>query len=101
MPRGRPAKIGDRCTNRNGYECVKTPDGWKGIHIVLMEEYLERPLLPTEFVAYKDGHKPPVTLDMIELRTRGDGKSKAARIAAIDARISELEAERAFLDEDE
>jgi hypothetical protein len=102
MGRGQRAQVGDRQVNKNGYEYVKTKDGWKGSHILVMEKHLGRPLLPGEYVAFLNGHRPPVTLDMIELRKRGDRKSKAARLAAIDARIEELQAERqALLEEDD
>jgi hypothetical protein len=99
LARGQRAQVGDRQVNRNGYEYVKTEGGWKGSHIIVMEEHLGRALLPGEYVAFKNGHRPPITLDMIELRKRGDKKSKAARIAALDARIEELQAERTALEE--
>jgi hypothetical protein len=101
MARGNKAQVGDTCVNRNGYEYVKTETGWVGSHILLMEHMIGRQLAPGEYVAFKNGHTPPITPDMIELRKRGDRKTKAARLAALDARIEELQAEReALLKED-
>lgn len=101
MPRGRKAQIGDRTVNRNGYEFVLTDEGWKGSHVVLMEEHLGRKLASNEYVGFLNGHIPPVTLDMIELRKRGDRKSKRSRIAEIEARIEELTAELEHLRREE
>lgn len=101
MPRGVKAPIGTRTINRNGYEYVRTEAGWVGSHVHLMEEHLGRPLEPYEYVAFKNGHQPPVTLEMIELRRRGDKKSKASRIAEIEARIEELQGELEILKREE
>lgn len=101
MPRGQRAQLGDRTVNRNGYEYIRTETGWKGSHIVLMEEHLGRSLEPGEYVAFKNGHESPVTMDMIELRKRGDKRSRRSRIAEIEARIEQLEAERAILLQEE
>lgn len=100
MPRGQRAEIGDTKVNRNGYEYTKTQDGWIGSHVLLMEKHLGRKLLPGEYVAFLNGHKPPVTLDMIELRKRGDKRTPQHRLAELDARIEELTLERdALLEE--
>jgi hypothetical protein len=101
MPRGKRAEIGDRTVNKNGYEFVRTEEGWKGAHIIVMEQHLGRPLEPNEYVAFKNGHTPPITLDMIELRKRGDRKSRASRIAEIEARIEELQGELEHLKREE
>jgi hypothetical protein len=101
MPRGKRAQVGDVCINKNGYEYRKTEDGWVGTHTLVMEEKLGRKLLPGEFVAFLNGHTPPITLTMIELRKHGDRKSKAARIAAIEARMEELQAELLTLQEED
>jgi hypothetical protein len=93
MPRGQRSNDGDRTVNRNGYEATRVNGVWVGSHILLMEEHLGRKLLPGEYVAFKNGHKPPVTIDMIELRRHGDRKSRAARTAAIEERIEQLQAE--------
>jgi hypothetical protein len=94
MPRGQKAEIGDKTVNKLGYEYTKTKDGWVGTHILVMERHLGRKLDPGEFVAFLNGHKPPITLEMLILRKRGDKKSPQHRLAEIDARIEELQAER-------
>jgi hypothetical protein len=101
MPRGKQSQVGDTTINKNGYEYRKTENGWVGTHILVMEEKLGRKLLPGEYVAFLNGHNPPVTLDMIELRKHGDHRSKAARIAVIESRIEELQAELLSLQEEE
>jgi hypothetical protein len=101
MPRGKTSKPGTRTINKNGYGYIKTEDrGWVGEHILVMEEHLGRRLEPGEYVQFKsDDHTPPITLDMIELRKRGDFRSRKARIAQIEARIAELQAEKERLEE--
>lgn len=103
MPRGQAAKPGDKTTNANGYEYTRTADrGWVGTHILVMEEKLKRQLRPGEYVQFvKDHRKRPITIDMLELRRRGDFRSKSlARIAQIEARIAELQAEKELLEKD-
>jgi len=103
MPRGQRAKVGDKTTNQNGYEYTRTEErGWVGSHILLMEEHLGRELRPGEYVAFVGAnHSPPLTLDMIELRQRGDFRTTAkARIAQIETRIEELQAEKELLEEE-
>jgi hypothetical protein len=100
MPRGYIAQVGDVTVNKNGYEYTRTEHGWVATHILIMEEHLGRRLEPGERVFFRDGHKPPITLDMIELRKHGDKASKAARIAAIEARMEELQAELETLQEE-
>jgi hypothetical protein len=101
MPRGHRSQLGDVTINKNGYEYIRTEEGWTGSHIIVMEKHLGRKLEPYEFVAFKNGHKPPITIDMVELRRRGDRKSKAARIAEIESKIEDLQAELEIIkDED-
>jgi len=101
MARGQRSRVGDKTVNQNGYEYTKTDDrGWVGSHILVMEEHLGRLLRPGEYVAFVGAnHSPPITMDMIELRRRGDFRTSAkARIAQIEARIEELQAEREALE---
>ncbi len=100
IPRGQKAKVGDKTVNKLGYEYVRTKTGWKGSHVLVMEKHLGRELLPGEYVTFKNGHKPPITFDMLELRKRGDKKSPRARIAVIEDRIRELEAELEYLQQE-
>jgi hypothetical protein len=93
MPRGQQAEIGTRTQNRNGYWQTKTEGGWTADHILVMEASIGRKLRPNEFVKFKTEDRGNINLDNLELRTRGDAKSPAARLAAIEVRIEELEAE--------
>lgn len=101
MPRGKTSQPGTRTINKNGYAYIKTEDrGWVGEHILVMEEHLGRQLKAGEYVQFKtENHSPPVTLDMLELRRKGDFRSIKARIAQIEARIADLTAEKAHLEE--
>ena len=100
MPRGKVSQPGTRTINKNGYSYIKTEDrGWVGEHILVMEQHLGRQLEAGEYVQFKsENHSPPITLDMLELRRKGDFRSVKARIAQIDARIAELGAEKALLE---
>jgi hypothetical protein len=103
MPRGKAAEIGDIKVNDNGYGYTKTERGWVATHQLLMERHLGRELEPGEYVSFKAGApRHPALLENIELRRRGDKKtSNRHRLAQIDARIEELQAEREILLEEE
>jgi hypothetical protein len=58
-----------------------------------MEEKLGRKLEPNEFVKFIDNDRTHITIDNLELRTRGDRKSPQARLSILEARIEELQAE--------
>src|ERR1700744_1143440 len=94
MPRGQLATPGTETINQNGYVQVKTEKrGWVAKHTLMMEEHIGRELRPNEFVKFKDNDRKNLVLSNLELRTRGDSKSPAARLAAVEARIEELQAE--------
>lgn len=99
MTRGQRAEVGDETTNRNGYTYVRTVDrGWVAKHQLVLEEHIGRQLLPGEYVRFKSNNKQDLSLDNIELRRKGDNKTSiASRLAAIDARIEELQAEKELL----
>lgn len=102
MPKGKRSAVGDRTVNQNGYAYIKTSDrGWTAEHQLFAEEnILGRRLLPGEYVEFvcEPEDRYPVTEEKIRVRRRGDHRSKvAARIAQIDARIEELQAERGHL----
>ena len=58
-----------------------------------MEEKLGRRLEKGEFVKFIDNDRGNLSPDNLELRTRGDRKSPQARLAILEARIEELQAE--------
>lgn len=99
MPRGQRAAVGDTKVNDNGYQYTKTEDrGWVGTHQLMMEALVGRQLLPGEYVAFKSSNKLDFSSDNLELRRKGDKKTSINhRLAQIEARIEELEAERDLL----
>ena len=93
MARGQEKKVGDTFVNANGYEYTKTADrGWLGTHVLVMEKHIDRRLRSNERVCFKVGKKP--VIENLELRIRGDRKSTRARLAQVEARILDLQAER-------
>lgn len=86
--------MGSTFINKNGYHHTKTEDrGFVATHTLLMEEKLGRRLASNEFVKFIDNDRSNVTIDNLELRTRGDSKSPQARLATLESRIEELQAE--------
>jgi hypothetical protein len=93
MPKGQHAEVGATFTNQNGYHHTKTEEGWRATHTMLMEQKLGRKLARNEFVKFIDGNRSNLDPSNLELRTRGDAKSPQARLAVLDSRIEELQAE--------
>jgi hypothetical protein len=94
MPRGQAAEVGATFVNQNGYHHTKAEGrGFVATHILLMEEKLGRQLEKTEFVKFIDNDRTNLEPSNLELRVRGDSKSPQARLAAVEARIEELQAE--------
>lgn len=92
MPRGNAAVVGTERVSQNGYLYVKTPQGWKLKHQIVVEELMGRPLDKDERVKFKDGDRTnldPFNLVVYIVKE----KSKAARIAEIEAKIEALQAE--------
>lgn len=99
MPRGQRAAVGDTKVNDNGYQYTKTEDrGWVGTHQLAMEELIGRQLLPGEYVSFNSNDKLNFSEANLTLRRKGDKKTSINhRLAQIEARIEELEAERDLL----
>lgn len=71
-PSGRAADIGTRAAAGNGYVKVKTAEGWRLEHRVVMEQQLGRPLLPNERVHHKNGRRDDNGPENLELwRVKG------------------------------
>src|SRR4051812_28467979 len=92
MPRGSAAAVGTERVSQNGYRYVKEPQGWKLVHQVVAERTLGRALLPNERVKFKDGDRTNLDPDNILVYTSRE-RSKASRIAELEAKIEELQAE--------
>lgn len=93
MPRGQAQPIGAKFVNQNGYAHTKTEDGWVADHVLIAEQNLGRKLRPNEYAKFQDGDRTNLDPSNIVVRTRGDAKSPQARLAAVEARIEELQAE--------
>lgn len=96
MPRGTKAKVGSKMTSANGYHYVRTETGWRLAHHLIAERALGRPLASNERAVFRDGNRNNLAPDNIAVLEKGN-RSIRARIAVINARIAELEAERAQL----
>lgn len=100
MPRGQNAEVGDTYINKNGYSHTKTADrNWIGTHILVVEGSIGRRLAADEYVVFLTKDRSDLSYPgNLELRKRGSNTvSVRSRLAAIDARIDELQAERELL----
>lgn len=93
MPRGRASEIGDRTTNQNGYEQIKTEDGWIGLHVHVMQEHLGRKLGKSERVRFIDGDRKNCSLSNLEVFVLKSG-SLQRRLAVVEENIREAMQER-------
>lgn len=94
MPRGVAAKDGDTFVNKNGYHHTRVDGKWRSTAHVIMEEKLGRPLdKETEMVRFADGNRTNLDPDNIVLQARPGQRSREARIAQIEAKIFDLQAE--------
>lgn len=90
--RGRKAEVDEERTAPNGYHYVKTEDGWRLKHHLIMEATLGRKLEPDERCVFVDGKRHNLDPTNIEVREKGRG-SLRRRKAHIEARLAELQAE--------
>jgi hypothetical protein len=93
---GKQAHDGDEYTSQNGYRYRRVLGKWISVHILVAEEQLGRKLQPNESAYFKDGDRTNLAATNIGIRIKGGGKSHA-RLAAIEERIRELEAERELI----
>jgi len=94
LPRGQIAKPGDTNVSANGYHYTKVEGKWRLTHHIIAEEKLGRPLGTDERVVFADGNRSNREPSNIQVLKRTSGKSPAARLAILDSKIAELEAQR-------
>ena len=92
MTRGKPSTIGETRWSPNGYHYTRTANGWELTHRLLAEETLCRPLAENERIRFKDNDRTNLTHENIEVYIVRE-RSKAKRIAHLEHRIAELQAE--------
>lgn len=99
MPRGKAATDGDTFINQNGYHHTRVEGKWRPTHHLIAEEKLGRPIDPdTEMVKFVDGDRGNRNPDNIAVQPRPNKKSKEARIAILQSRIADLQAELKLLE---
>lgn len=100
MPRGHVGKEGDTFINQNGYHYTKTDGKWRATAHLIAEEKLGRPLNHSlEMVKFVDGDRTNLNPDNISTTPRRSKHSKEARVAVLESRIAELQAELEHLRE--
>lgn len=92
MPRGVQSKDGDTNVSKNGYHYTRQNGKWRLTHHLIAEKKLGRPLRENELVRFCDSDRTNFEPGNIEVIVRKG--SLRGRIAAIEAKIMELEAER-------
>jgi hypothetical protein len=95
--RGKPAKVGDTKISPNGYHYTRTPNGWELTGRYLAAKRLGRALKNTERVKFLDGDQ--LNLDPDNIEVREVKTSPGAKRARLEARIEELQAQLAELEE--
>ena len=101
MPRGQKAEDGATFVNANGYHYTKVDGVWRPTAHIIAQQKLGRPLNNTDMVRFADGDRSNLEPDNIVVQKRIDKKSKEAKIALLQSRIADLEAElKLLLEED-
>lgn len=100
MSRGRESEVGSTRVAPNGYHYTRTDKKWELTHKLVAETTLGRSLHTDERCRFRDRDRTNLKPDNIEVyktKTRTVGK----RRAVLQARIEELQAELADLDEED
>lgn len=90
---GKQAQDGDEYTSANGYRYRRVSGKWVLVHHLIAAEKLGRCLLPNEGAYFADGDRTNFEPSNIGIRIKG-GSKQLSRLAAVEERIRELEAER-------
>lgn len=95
--KGAKSEVGDTRWSPNGYHYTRTEEGWTLTHRIIAAEKLGRPLAKNERVTFKDNNRKnyedPDNLIVSLVRQGSDQK----RIAQLEARRDEIEAELELL----
>ena len=92
--RGRAIAQGTTRTAKNGYHYTRTETKWRLTHHLVAEEMLGRPLRANERVKFGSKGKECLDPENIIIERKGTSMQRK-RIAIIEDRIRELEAEKA------
>lgn len=94
MPRGQAAEDGSTFTNQNGYHHTRVDGKWRPTAHIIAEEKLGRAVdKETEIVRFIDGDRSNLDPDNITVQPRPNKRSRAARIAQLESKIFDLQAE--------
>ena len=95
MGRGNVAEDGATMVSKNGYHYTKQNKKWRLTHHIVAEEKLGRPLREDERVSFADKNRKNLKPSNLVIDRRGQ-TSIRTRMARIQAKIDELEAELAY-----
>ena len=99
MTRGLVSEVGETRVSANGYHYTRTKERWRLTHHLIAEQKLGRALKEDERVTFKDKNKRNLDPDNIVVVLQGRS-SLHRRKAQLEARIEELQAELAALEEE-
>lgn len=101
MPRGKASPVGTERTAQNGYIYVRVAErGWVLKHWLIAEGVLGRLIdSNVESVKFLDGNKNNFDVHNLQVTPKVN-KSLRARIAALEAKISDLREKKILLEEE-
>jgi hypothetical protein len=98
MTRGQASEIGSEMTSQNGYHYIRTEDGWRLRHHIIMEEKLGRKVdTHQETVFFIDHDRNNLDPDNIDIKP----KSKVKRKEKLEEQLERIKEELALLEEEE
>ena len=97
MSRGKPSKVGDTKVSPNGYHYTRIETGWELTGRVIGAQKLGRALRSNERIRFIDGNQLNLVPENVEVREVKT--TPGAKRARLEARIEELQAQLAELEE--